>query len=249
MNVDQKPGTALVTIVIPAYNVEKFINENVESIINQSYKNLEIIYVCDGCMDQTVRILCEYAEKDPRITINVQVKNQGAAMARNIGMNLATGDWIIFLDADDIFDLCMIEEMLQTAQDTQADIVGCYWECFDDEPHMNAAIYNEMRKWYSKTYPIIETKQELDHIMQVTDKGPCTKLVHKSIYTQKQVYFQNIPNANDVYYSMVAIINSKRIAYVDKAFLHYRSDKGRSTLSTDRTGSYTHLPLPTPPYV
>lgn len=231
----------IVTIVIPAYNVEKYIRENIESLINQSYKNLEIIYICDGCTDQTVQILCEYTKKDPRVILKIQEKNQGAALARNIGMNLATGEWIIFLDADDIFDLCMIKEMIETAWKSQADIVGCYWECFDEIPNKDAVIPNEMRKWYCKNYPIIETVKELPHIMQITDKGPCTKLVSKSIYTKKDVYFQNIPNANDVYYSISAILNSNRIAYIDKAFLHYRSDKGRKTLSTDRMNKKNYI--------
>ena len=91
----------LVTIVIPAYNAEQFLRENVESIINQSYMNLEIIYVCDGCSDQTVEILQEYAKKDNRINIVVQREKHGAAFSRNVGMNKANGDWIIILDNDD----------------------------------------------------------------------------------------------------------------------------------------------------
>lgn len=87
----------LVSIVVPVYNAEQFLRENVESIINQTYEQIEIIYVCDGCTDHTVEILCEYAKKDFRITVKVETENKGAAISRNIGMNMATGDWIIFL--------------------------------------------------------------------------------------------------------------------------------------------------------
>lgn len=223
----------LVTIVVPAYNAEAFLKENIESILGQTYKNLEVIYVCDGCTDNTVDILMQY-KADNRLKVCVQTENHGAAISRNIGMNMAKGDWIIFLDADDLFEPNMIEEMVKCTVEEKADMCCCYYECFDDVPNNKVHIANEMRKLYCSTYPVIETKKELRHIIQLVDKGPCTKLVHKSVYMREEVYFQDIPNANDVYYSMVAAMNTHRIVYIDKVFLHYRSGKGRKTLSTER---------------
>lgn len=224
----------LVTIVIPAYNAEQFLRENVEAILDQSYRNLEIIYVCDGCTDHTVEILREYAEKDSRIRLWIETENHGAAISRNIGMNIAKGEWIIFWDADDLFHCRTIESMIETAIKEQADIAGCYWERFDNIPSGDAQPSNEARKLYCSTYPVINTEEELYHIMQLVDNSPCTKLVHKSIYMKEEVYFQDIPNANDVYYSMVTAMNSHRIAYVDKALWYYRNSRGRNTISTDR---------------
>lgn len=243
MNRTGRIEKGLVTIVVPAYNAEQFLCENVESIINQTYKDLEIIYVCDGCTDRTVEILAEYAKRDSRICIDVETQNHGAAISRNIGMNMATGDWIIFLDADDLFNACMIEEMIEAAVGAQADIAGCYRVSFDDTPDAEASFsYSQkMRKLYCKTYPIVETAKEQKCILQIVDKGPCTKLVHKSIYTKEEVFFQDVPNANDAYYSIVAAINSNRIVYVDKAFLYYRSNKGRHTLSTDRSEKKNYI--------
>ncbi len=224
----------LVSIVVPVYNGEQFLRENIESIINQTYEQIEIIYVCDGCTDHTVEILCEYAKKDFRITVKVETENKGAAISRNIGMNMATGDWIIFFDADDLFDSHMIEEMLEMAVNKQADMAVCYLDYFDDEPHKDILIDDTMRKWHCNTYPVIETADEQYHILQIVDTVPCTKLIHKSLYTKEEVYFQNLPNANDIYYSIVAAINANRIVYIEKAFFYYRSNKGRNTLSTDR---------------
>ncbi len=226
----------LVTIVVPAYNAEQFLYENVESIINQTYRDLEIIYVCDGCTDRTAEILQVYAEKDPRMTVRVEMENHGAAVSRNLGMNMAVGDWIIFLDADDLYGITMIEEMLEAAVKAQADMACCYMEHFEDVPDIEASIDHDkkIRKLYSKTYPIIETEKEQNNIIQIVDKNPWGKLVHKSIYTREEVFFQNIPNSNDVYYSIVAAISTKRIVFIDKVFCHYRTDKGRHTLSTDK---------------
>lgn len=223
----------LVTIVVPAYNVEMFLKENIESILGQTYKNLEIIYVCDGCTDNSVGILRQYTD-DNRLKVFVEEENHGAAVSRNIGMNMAKGDWIIFLDADDLYESNMIEEMVESAVGTSADMCCCYCEYFDDVPNNKAHITNEMQKLYCSTYPIIETEKEFRHIFQIVEKGPCTKLIHKSVYMRDEVYFQDIPNANDVYYSLVAAMNTHRIVYVDKVFWHYRSDKGRNTLSSER---------------
>lgn len=223
----------LVTIVVPAYNAEQYLVENIESILGQTYKNLEIIYVCDGCTDNTVNILKTY-RKDKRLKVCIEKENHGASYARNIGLNIAHGDWIIFLDADDIFEAIMIEEMVRCAKENCADICCCYYEKFDKFPNKEAGITDYQKKWYCNSYPIIETEKELNHILQLVEPSVFTKLIHKSIYKKKEVFFQNIPNSNDVYFSYVAIIESKRIVYLDKVFSHYRSDKGRKTLSTER---------------
>ena len=223
----------LVTIIVPAYNAEMFLKENIESILGQTYKKLEVIYVCDGCTDCTVDILAGY-EGDSRLKIHVETENHGAAISRNIGMDMAHGDWIIFLDADDLFEPDMIEKMVRRAVRVNADMCCCYWERFEDIPNKNSHADNDMGKLYCDTYPIIELEKEERHIIQIIHKSAWTKLVHKSIYKKKEVYFQDIPNANDIYYAMVATIESKRIVYIDKVFVHYRSNKTRKTLTALR---------------
>lgn len=231
----------LVTIVVPAYNAEAFLQENIESILGQTYKNLEVIYVCDGCTDSTVDILKRYSYDD-RLIIHVEEDNHGAAVSRNIGMNIANGDWIIFFDADDLFESDMIEQMVNCAYEADADMCCCYWECFDDSPRQDVRdFYNERILRYCNTYPVIETSEESAHILQLVGTNCWNKLVNKSVYKKEEVYFQDIKNSNDVYYSIIAAINTKRIVYIDKALLHYRSNKGRKTLSSDRLGREIYL--------
>lgn len=228
-----KKQNDLVTIVVPAHNAEDYLKENIEAILGQTYKNLEVIYVCDGCTDRTVEIL-EIYQNDSRLKVIVQKENQGAAISRNIGMEMATGDWIIFWDADDLFAPEMIEVMVQAAQDTGADVTGCYWEYFDEKPSKRHKVYNEWRKMYCSAYPIVDIHKNSKYIMQLTDKGPCTKLVHKTVYRKPEIYFQNIPSTNDVYYSMMVAMNANKIVFVDKVLLFYRSNNGRTTLTTQR---------------
>ena len=99
----------LISVIVPVYNVEKYLNKCIDSIINQTYKNLEIILVDDGSQDSSGKICDEYTKKDNRIKV-IHKENGGVSSARNIGLNNATGEWIAFIDADDWVD----EEYLQT---------------------------------------------------------------------------------------------------------------------------------------
>lgn len=222
----------LVTIIIPTYNMEHFLHDNIKSIINQTYRNLEIIYVCDGCTDHSVEILQQYADLDSRIIVQIESENRGAAMARNIGMERAKGEWLIFSDADDIYESCAIDEMMEAAQNEKADLICGYWEYFNDVPSKESAINNWLKKLYCGTYPVINTKREVCHLMQLVENSPCIKLIHRSLYTRNEVFFPDIPNAEDVYFSRVVALNSYKIVYIDKILYHYRSNKDRLTLTT-----------------
>lgn len=104
--------SSLVSIIVPVYNAEKYLDECITSIINQTYKNLEIILVNDGSIDRSDKICDEYANKDNRIKVIHQI-NKGLAEARNTGLNIAKGDFINFIDSDDYIDLDEIEVLVK----------------------------------------------------------------------------------------------------------------------------------------
>lgn len=101
-----------VSIVVPVYNVEKYINRCIESIINQTYKNIEIILVDDGSTDSSGEICDKYSEKDSRIKV-IHKQNGGLSDARNSGIDIATGDYLLFVDSDDYIDINLIKNMQQ----------------------------------------------------------------------------------------------------------------------------------------
>lgn len=224
----------LVTIVIPVYNGERFLRENIESILEQTHENLEIIYVCAGCWDRSVEILQKYASEDKRVNVHIEEENHGAAASRNLGMKMANGEWLIFLDCDDMFAPDMIEAMLGKAISEKADVCCCFWEKFDDEPTKKADVINDNLKLYCKTYPLINVKEEEKHILQLVFHCQWGRLIHQTIYKNESVYFQSLPNSDDVYYSLVTAMEAKRIVYVDRVLVYYRSNKGRVTLTTDQ---------------
>lgn len=114
--------TAAVSVVIPVYNVDEYLEDCIKSVVSQSYKNLEVIVVNDGSTDRSGDICREYAEKDSRIRYVVQ-ENSGVSIARNAALNIATGDYVTFVDADDAIRSNAIEDMVGMIQSANVDCV------------------------------------------------------------------------------------------------------------------------------
>lgn len=121
---NQEMQDPLISVIIPVYNVAPYLREAVDSAVNQTYRNLEIIMVDDGSTDGSGDICDEYASRDPRITV-IHQKNCGVSSARNAGLDRATGEYIAFLDSDDAYDLSFIRTMIDVAFRENSDIVEC----------------------------------------------------------------------------------------------------------------------------
>ena len=114
----------MISVIVPIYNVERYINKCIDSIIHQSYKNLEIILVDDGSPDKCGEIIDEYSRIDKRIHV-IHKSNGGLSSARNAGLDIASGDFIGFVDSDDWIEPTMYEEMLSFMEKEQLDLVEC----------------------------------------------------------------------------------------------------------------------------
>ena len=121
----------LISIIIPIYNVEKYLKKCIESVINQTYKNIEIILINDGSTDGSGKICDEYAIKDKRIKVSHN-ENGGVAVARNKGIKMSTGDYIVFVDSDDFISNEYCEKMLEAVLRNNADIAICKLHDFLD---------------------------------------------------------------------------------------------------------------------
>ena len=112
----------LVSVIVPVYNAEKFLKRSIESVINQSYKNLELILVNDGSADNSEAICRQYILTDKRVKV-ISQKNKGPAAARNTGVRNAVGDFVFFLDADDFIDNKTLEVLITKYKEYQPDLV------------------------------------------------------------------------------------------------------------------------------
>ena len=113
-----------ISVIVPCYNVEGYIKKGLDSLINQTLKEIEIILINDGSTDDTINILREYEKKDKRIII-IDKKNEGVSKARNDGLKISTGEYIAFMDSDDWYELNTLELMYNKAKENDYDIVAC----------------------------------------------------------------------------------------------------------------------------
>ena len=121
-----------ISVIIPVYNEEEYCNECIDSVINQSYKNLEIICINDKSTDNSLKILEDYAQKDSRITIINNQENKGLGFSRNVGLEYATGDYIFFIDSDDSILENTLELLLKNAISNESDVVLYKLLSYDD---------------------------------------------------------------------------------------------------------------------
>ena len=160
-----------VSIIIPIYNTEKYLEECLDSVINQTYKNLEIILINDGSLDNSLKICREYETKDGRIVV-IDKENSGVSNTRNIGIESSTGDFITFVDSDDWLELDAIETMVNCINKRNVDVV-----------RTNFAINNEVGKIPKKLEGKIETK---DYLIGLYAHLNITNNINKLLY-----YFLN----------------------------------------------------------
>ena len=141
----------LVSVVIPVYNVEKYLRECVDSVINQTYRQIEIILIDDGSTDSCGDICDKYALIDSRIKL-IHQENQGLGHARNVGMVEATGKYIIFLDSDDYWELTALEELIEEAEKKDLQVIAFAAQPFCDGidqhkgPSYNHTVQNNLVK-------------------------------------------------------------------------------------------------------
>ena len=126
----------LISVIVPVYKVEQYLNECIKSIINQTYKNLEIILVNDGSPDDCGKMCDIWAKKDNRIKV-IHKKNGGLSDARNCGIDIANGKYIQFVDSDDLLELDMIDFLYTNIQKYNCDISICSNYIFDEKEVIN----------------------------------------------------------------------------------------------------------------
>lgn len=171
-----------ITIIIPVYNVEKYLRQCLDSVVNQTYRNLEIICVDDGSQDNSGRILDEYAEKDDRFIV-VHQKNQGQSVARNVGMDMASGKYILFVDSDDWIDLNTCNILFDKAELIQSDVLCFQYVSVDNSAQrVNTPRPNKFFEFYDNI------PNRIENIMSGS-YGPWNKLLRKDFLDSNKIRF------------------------------------------------------------
>lgn len=199
---------ALISVIIPAYNVSLYLSQCLENLKYQTYKKLEIIVVDDGSTDDTAKIAEEYEVKLIRQT------NQGVSAARNTGIKNATGEYLHFLDPDDLISLNFYEEMIATALKYEAEAVFCGM-INERQPSLSYINQQEF---------LAVNKADKLELAKVGSEGYCFKYLFKTslINSEKLEFDQNVSIAEDMIFSLTAVCAANKIVSVPNAIYYYK---------------------------
>lgn len=210
-------GTYLISVIVPIYNVEDYLDRCVNSLVNQTYKNLEIILVDDGSPDSCPGICDEWSQRDSRIKV-VHKENSGLSDARNAGVKVATGDIISFIDSDDWVEFDMYEKMYQRMCSDKSDIVSCgtKWVYEDGLLLRDVATSNEVLETYDAMKEIIVDGKLKQHVWN--------KLYKKDLILD--IPFEKGKYHEDVFWSYQVFGRVKKVSLMDESFYNYVQREG-----------------------
>lgn len=220
-----------VSIIIPVYNIEQFLPRCLDSVISQTYTNLEIILVDDGSTDSSGRICDEYAEKDKRIVV-VHKANAGVSAARNSGMDIVTGDYIGFVDGDDLVEPQMYEILVRNAVNAEADISTCQMDTISVD-----GVINNIYQHSVGTIPVDGIVQNyfFDSFTKSIMYSQCNKIFRKEII--QGLRYKGYKYCEDILFVFEALGKSEKIYYDDFVGYHYihrEKSAMTSTFSSNR---------------
>ncbi len=214
----------LISVIVPIYNVEDYLVKSVDSILNQTYENLEIILVDDGSTDMSGAMCDSFKEQDERIKV-IHKKNGGLSDARNAGLDIATGDYIGYVDSDDWIEPDMFELMVTNCEKYGSDVAACR---------------------YSKVYKDFTVNESTDLILHMTREEAletyiCENLerpIYNSVWSKlfkrdlvKDYRFPVGKKSEDIMYTTKAFCNMNSCVYIDKALYNYVCDREGSIMA------------------
>lgn len=211
----------VLSIIIPVYNKELYLKRCIDSIINQTYKELDIVIINDGSTDNSLEILKEYENKDNRIKL-INKQNGGVASARNAGIKSATGNYITFIDADDKIDSNMMKSMFEILKSTNVQVVKCWYveEYANEQKYVSMELKENQveissRDGFIETiYPMLINTYRLNSC--------CGVLIDVNVIKENNISFdESIATGEDFLFICNIITHIERITLINNPYYHY----------------------------
>ena len=213
-----------VTVIVPVYNSEEYIGRCLQSILNQTYNNFEILVVNDGSKDNSLKIIKEYENKYPDKIISINQENKGVSITRNESIKKANGEFIMFVDDDDFIDRDYIETFVNTIRENDYDVVlGGY-----RRPNQDGKIIKKMQ--------LKDTEWSKFMIM-----APWAKIYRKRYLLDNNIEFLNVNLGEDIYFNLKAMLISKKIKIIQ--YTGYNWFFNTSSVSNTTQKNITQLQL------
>lgn len=221
-----------VSVIVSVYNAEFYLEHCLDTLLEQTLREIEIICVDDGSEDSSFSILQRYAQKDARVII-LRQENKGAGCARNYGMKYARGKYVIFLDSDDYFSLTLLEKTVERAEQTNSDIVIFRAAAFNDNTEGIFPLNDQIQNYpmfFSEPFTMEDIPNEIFNSFMVV---AWNKLYRKKFLTDSKLFFQKIKRSNDLCFTCKTLVEAKRIILIDEVLLYYRMGNGGSLQETN----------------
>ncbi len=226
-----------ISVIIPVYNTEQYLEECLDSVLKQTLKEIEVICIDDGSSDNSAEILKRYAAKDNRILIFHQ-KHSGGGKARNLGLEKAHGEYLAFLDSDDFYHQTYCEKMYLKAIETSADIVICAAQTLDTKTKQYTPMKQSLQINYLPDKPIFNYEDMPRYIFNAFQNWNWNKLFKHSFIKTHNIKFQEIWRTNDLLFTCIALIKASKITTVQEDLIYYRIGLKNNCQSTNK-----HYPL------
>ena len=203
-----------ISVIVPVYNTEKYLPKCLDSLVNQTYKDIEIICINDGSKDNSLNVLKDYANKDKRIKV-IDQENQGVSCARNAGIDIAKGKYISFIDSDDYVGLDMYRNLVNSLKDEEYNILAFGYDVVDPKT-------GESRKGSDIKNGIFDTCDFLD---DDSLHGVLTTLYKRSfIYENKLRFIPGISYGEDKLFRQMCFLKAEKMKIINQVFYHYIYD-------------------------
>ena len=225
-----------ISVIMPVYNSVRYLRETMDCIVRQSLQNIEIICVDDGSTDSSLDILNEYKKDDSRILV-ISQQNMGAGAARNAGIQVAQGEYFSFLDADDHFELNMLETAYNCCVDMDADIAVFRCDLFDDSEGAVVPCPWGLRTELLPAQTPFSWREVPENIFRIFNGLAWDKLFRASFVKEYKILFQNLKTTNDMLFVMSALVKAERIITIDQVLAHQRRNL-KTSLSQNREASW-----------
>lgn len=212
----------LISIIIPVYNVEEYISDCIESVLKQTYNNIEVIIVDDGSTDNSKEIALSYSIKDNRVKVLSQ-KNMGASVARNRGIEESTGKFIMFFDSDDILEKNGIDILYNEIIKNNCDISIGDWINIDENNNLLGSHDMKNKELFKKS-KLYSNKEIL--LFSFFDPVPSNKLFKKEIISKYKLKFAEVAIGQDLNFFLKYIIHCDKVKLINKRIFKYRIRSG-----------------------
>lgn len=221
-----------ISVIIPFYNSKKYIGHCLESLRKQTFKSFEAICINDGSNDGSGALVDDYCKQDNRFHQFLQT-NKGAGLARNKGIELAKGNYIMFLDSDDFLPVYSLQKFLKKAKETQADVVLAQAEWFNDKTkEKGLAKYCLNEDYLPKGKKIFCARDVSDFVLRITGGAPWGKLFNRSFIINNNIRFLSLKRSEDFYFVQMCLLLANKISYIKQRLWVYRINNDCSLEST-----------------